>query len=191
MAGPYSTFQDIPQFPSWGAYQIDVAWNQVEFHLGDLAKSLNVDLSPDFQRGHVWTREQQISFVEFVLSGGKSGRDILWNCPSWHKPSNDKDTIVLVDGKQRLQAVREFMADRLPAFGSLHREFGGRLRGTMVRFSWHVNDLPTKRDVLEWYLALNSGGTVHTDDELNRVRGMLNAEVARSRVDDGSGVLRP
>lgn len=174
----YTSFQDIPQFTSWGHYYVDVEWMRIELHLEQFAQSLNVDLDPDFQRAHVWTREQQIAYVEFVLQGGATGRDILWNCSTWHSPAkgSDRDTIVLVDGKQRLQAVREFMANRLPAFGSLYREFGGVLRPSVARFVWRINDLATRQQVLEWYLSLNAGGTVHAPAEIARVRAMLAAE---------------
>ena len=40
-------------------------------------------------------------------------------------------------------------------------------------FRWHVNDLSTYSEVLQWYLDLNSGGTVHTEEELNRVQQLL------------------
>jgi hypothetical protein len=39
-----------------------------------------------------------------------------------------------------------------------------------------VNDLKTREEVLQWYLDLNSGGVVHTEEELNRVREMLEKE---------------
>ncbi|MCP4427239.1 MAG: hypothetical protein GY803_22350 [Chloroflexi bacterium] len=37
---------------------------------------MGVDISPDYQRGHVWTREQQTKYVEHILRNGISGRDI-------------------------------------------------------------------------------------------------------------------
>ena len=36
-----------------------------------------------------------------------------------------------------------------------------------------VNDLADYDDVLRWYLQLNSGGTPHTEDELEKVRQLL------------------
>ena len=38
---------------------------------------------------------------------------------------------------------------------------------------FNVNNLKTKKEVLKWYLEMNTGGTVHTKDELNKVKGML------------------
>jgi hypothetical protein len=36
-----------------------------------------------------------------------------------------------------------------------------------------INDLPTKKQVLEWYLQMNKGNVAHTDEELNKVKMML------------------
>jgi len=40
-------------------------------------------------------------------------------------------------------------------------------------FVFSMNTLRTKAEVLEWYLQLNSGGVVHTEAELKRVRKLL------------------
>jgi hypothetical protein len=38
---------------------------------------------------------------------------------------------------------------------------------------FNINDLKTKAEVLQWYLDFNTGGTVHSDEEITRVRKML------------------
>ena len=37
----------------------------------------------------------------------------------------------------------------------------------------HINDLQSEKDVLQWYLEMNSGGTPHTQEELDRVKLLL------------------
>lgn len=56
-------------------------------------KRYNLDLNPDFQRGHVWTKEQQISFCESLVrkSVGVSGKLISFNCPTFLK-TQEKDS---------------------------------------------------------------------------------------------------
>jgi len=83
--------------------------------------------------------------------------------------------MVLVDGKQRLNAVLRFLRNEIPAFGHFYREFKDKLSMTGPSFRWHVNDLKGKKAVLNWYLELNAGGTVHTDAELDKVRTMQEA----------------
>jgi len=82
--------------------------------------------------------------------------------------------MVLVDGKQRLKAVRSAMAGSIPVFGRRLAEYDDfksfTLRNTLTM---HIASLPTECEIIEWYLDLNDGGTVHTEQELEKVREML------------------
>jgi len=171
-------FADIPRFTSWGSYSVNVSWDYVEKTLDEYAKAVRVDLDPDFQRAHVWTAKQQSRYVEYILRGGKSSRDIYWNCKGWHLRM--EGPMVLVDGKQRLEAVRKFMANKLPAFGSTFSEYTDRMRLIETGFVFHVNDLATRAEVLQWYIDINAGGVAHTEAEIAKVRALLDAEAAPS-----------
>lgn len=177
-------------------YRVNVMWDYLEQHLehwaarGD-AGMAQLDLDPDFQRGHVWTIKQQIAYVEYILQGGMSGREIYFNCTGWMK--NWEGPFVIVDGKQRLHAARQFMADKLPVFGELYPkpvnglfddkgkiQYKGYLRSEIegrlslnAGFVFCVNDLKTRAEVLKWYLEMNTGGTPHTADEIGKVKVML------------------
>lgn len=132
-------------------------------------------MTPDFQRGHVWTEKQQWAYVEFLLRGGNSGRDLYFNCPSWHNqvPEGAYNEYVCVDGLQRITANRRFINGEIKAFGSYFSEYTDSLRLTQNTVRVHINDLKTRRDVLQWYLEMNAGGTPHTNKELQRVRALL------------------
>lgn len=170
-------FRDIPQLTSASPYAVDVGWSFLLEWLDRAVKEDKLDMDPEFQREHVWTREQQMRYVEFVLRGGQSGRDILTNCPGWMKQTTSMGPYVLVDGKQRLQAVQLFLTDKLPAFGSLRSAYTDSMRLHLPSFRWHVNSLETQAQVLAWYLENNAGGTPHTEKELNKVRAMLVKEI--------------
>ena len=165
---------DIPQFPI-SRYSITLGWN---FMLDYLERSIaqdGLDLDPDYQRPHVWTEAQQIAYVEYQLRGGVSGLDLWTNCPGWNN-----DLVVgeyeLLDGKQRITAVTKFLRSELKAFGYYYREYAGRLRISNPHFNWHVMVIATRAEVLQWYIDHNSAGTQHTDEELDRVRALLEAE---------------
>lgn len=168
---------DIPQFP-YGHYVVNVSWRYLESHL----ESWNippapVDLNPDFQRAHVWTEEQQRRYVEFQMRGGRTARRIVFNCPGWN--SDWHGPFVIVDGKQRLEAVRKFMRNELAVFdGHKRSDFVDDIKGLNINLEFEVNNLQTRAEVLQWYLDFNSGGVVHTEDELNRVRDLLAKEKA-------------
>jgi len=163
------SFQDIKPFFSWGSYEVDVSWVSLEDWISNFEQyGQEVDINPDFQRGHVWTEQQQIKFVEYKLRRGRSSGTLLWNCIDWN--GANKEPIQLVDGKQRITAVRRFMNNEIKVFNQFYKEFTGVLRMTgETRFKMHVNQL-------EWYLQLNNGGVVHTEEEINRVRQLLDDE---------------
>lgn len=177
-------FGDIPQFTRSASYGVDVSWPYLI--TGWLPQQLKdgLELDPDFQRGHVWTEEQQIRYVEFILRGGRTGRDIQTNHPGWHRGSIP-GPYVLVDGKQRIEAVSRFMRNEFRIFTSLdpkgegyfQSDFTGYMRH-YASFRWNVNDLKTREEVLQWYIDLNAGGVVHTSEEIERVRKLIEQERA-------------
>jgi hypothetical protein len=86
-------------------------------------------------------------------------------------------SLVLVDGKQRIEAVRAFMRDEISAFGSLCSAFADKLPPLCgPDFVFQVARLEHRSDILKWYLDFNAGGTPHSPEEINRVRDLLKAE---------------
>ena len=168
-------FQDIPQFTKAANYHVDVAWDYMfESWLPEMIAH-GLDIDPDFQRGHVWSEEQQIRYCEFVLRGGHSSKEIYINDPHWNKTFKEGEG-VLVDGKQRIEAARRFMQNEIKVFGHFRDEFTDHLDILKGRFSVNINDLSTKGEVYQWYLDLNDGGVVHTQDELDKVRKLMAKE---------------
>ena len=183
-------WRDIPKVERWGK-SFTVPWNDLENQLATYETETGLDLNPDFQRDHVWSRQQQIKYVEYVLRNGNLNRHIIFNCPGFLNTgdSNVTGPMLLIDGKQRLQAARLFIANKLPVFDGLYRKDftwdGSRhLRmPPLLSFTFYVNDLETRAEVLRFYLDLNTGGVVHSDAEIDRVRQLLAIE--NSKQDGG------
>lgn len=165
-------FQDIEPFMSSGSSGRDVCFGELEYELNRYQKDYDLDMNPDFQRGYVWTTQQKINYVEFVLRKGRSSKEFLFNCSGWVR--GELGQMVLVDGKQRISACLDFLHNKIPVFGCYYRDFRDSInRGHRYSFRFTINDLPTRKEVLKWYLQLNSGGTVHSEDDLNKVRELL------------------
>jgi hypothetical protein len=168
-------YNDIKKFTSFGRYHVNVSLVYLKEHL-DLQMDRRVaclDMNPDFQRAHVWSSKQQIKFVEHLLKEGQSGQVIYSNCSGWQ--NRYEGPYVLVDGKQRLTACLKFLDNEIPVFGNnYYKDFDKIPRG--IGLIWHVNDLKTRKEVLQWYLDLNSGGVVHTKEELEIVQNLLEKE---------------
>ena len=172
---PYISFQQVPRLME-GSYNATIPLNEVKNTLNFYDRSYGLDIDPDFQRVHVWTQDQKSAFVEHVLREGRN-TTIRWNCPGWNKtePNTKQGPVTLVDGKQRLYAILDFMDDHLPAFGRFISEWKGILSIT-CNLNFIMNDLETKAEVLKWYLELNRGNVAHTPDELDRVEELLRNE---------------
>lgn len=168
-------FADIPQFTRDGSYSADYPIDRLVTFIEDEQREDGLQLNPDFQRGHVWTEDQQIAYVEFLLRGGKTGRMIYLNCPSWRHPVQEGayNDFVVVDGLQRITALSRFFHNEIKVFGSYFSEYTDKIRCIRDTIRVNINDLKTKKEVLQWYVDMNAGGTPHSAEEIQRVRAMI------------------
>ena len=171
-------FLDIERFTDVGNYEVNMPLSHLERSV-DGWEEEGLEMNPDFQRGHVWTEDQQIAYVEFFLRGGMTNRVIYFNHPSWmHKSKTSYNDFVLVDGLQRITALLRFLRNEIKVFGTYLKDFEGEL-GTArshMNLKININQLQTKKEVLNWYIEMNTGGVVHTDEEINRVKILLENE---------------
>lgn len=135
---------------------------------------------PDFQRGHVWTRDKQIAFIEAIAKNSipKSLLTITLNCPDFEddRVKGDLSGFCIIDGLQRVTAVQEFVEGKFKVFGGTigyddfdYSSFSYKriaIRVQVFTFKW-------KKDLLKYYIAINSGGVVHADEEIDRVKKLL------------------
>ena len=163
-------FADIQKLTREGHYQINIPIKRLPSWIQDHVESDGLEMNPDFQRGHVWTEEQQIAYVEFLLRGGQSGRTIYFNHPGWM--GNFQGDFVCVDGLQRCTAICRFINNEIPVFGTLYKDFEDKLHSDPDVLV-NINDLKTREEVLQWYLEMNTMGTPHTKEELERVAKLL------------------
>jgi uncharacterized protein YndB with AHSA1/START domain len=147
----------------------------------DMSKAVDVNYTPDFQRGHVWTPDQQLKFTEALVRKFIPPHLLVvqFNYPHWrdHTPDSDlPNEIQCIDGLQRITAIRKFMAGEIKPFGlhvdQLQRTTLSFHRMTrVVRIQMHA--FTRKADLLQYYLDLNEGATPHAPEELSRVKAML------------------
>ena len=165
---------EIKRLTNRGSYQVDYKLNYLQKAIQEWQEE-GLDLCPDFQRGHVWTAEQQVAFVEYILRSGKTS-ELLFNTKGNY--ASTSEDFVCVDGLQRLTALLLFLEDKLPVFGGHTRSQieGIDLLLRELHLSFRINELLTRKAVLQWYLELNAGGTPHTDSEIDRVRDLLSKE---------------
>ncbi|MDH0436491.1 DUF262 domain-containing protein [Aeromonas caviae] len=166
-------------------YTIDASFRYIEHQLNGYEQDWGgLNLEPDFQRGHVWTHEQRVAFIEGIFRGtvGESQRIIQFNVPHWDDENHGGDLpneIQIVDGLQRLTTVRMFMAGEIAIFGGLKAsDLDGSkyaVNRPSYRLQFAIHNFANRADLLRYYLAINSGGTPHSTSEIERVKGLLAA----------------
>ena len=141
-----------------------------------------VDMHPDYQRGTCWSDDQCAKFMGFMAEGGSAPYVWIQRDPGYKKQDE------LVDGLQRITAVRRFYLNEVPMeltdgtrmylrdFSSEDQKMlcgnGGPV--LTIKYTKYEN----RADVLRFYIRLNRGGTVHSDAEIDRVRELLAKESA-------------
>ncbi|MYM92553.1 DUF262 domain-containing protein [Duganella vulcania] len=167
-------------------YEVDYDWSYFQQALDAYAKDYGgLDLNPDFQRGHVWTLQQKVHFIENVLRGvvSSSGSLVQFNCPNWDEYDYAGDLprgMQCIDGLQRITAVLEFIKGEVRPFGLTVADLAGSAFAIKSRFRFRVavHNFTRRADLLQHYLDLNAGGTPHSMDEIERVMHMRDEAVA-------------
>lgn len=75
--------KNIKPLIGFGTYQTHTSLSSLDRVIMNYIEEDGLILNPDFQRGHVWTEDQQIAYVEFKLKKGKDPSPILFNHPAW------------------------------------------------------------------------------------------------------------
>ena len=161
-------WKDIPKLTSCGHYEVSQDFSSLIDVLNRYINKYDLNLNPDFQRGHVWTKKQKVEFIEFLLKGGSTNNIIYFNHPGWM--GSFEGEFVIVDGLQRLTSCIEFLENKFKVFDCYSTEIEFREHSDLI---FNINNLKTKKEVLQWYLEINENSTPHTSEEINRVKELL------------------
>lgn len=153
---------------------------RVDYGLSSIPRFIEqygVDLNPDYQRHYVWSELQKQKFVGSVIQNHNSIPIFWFNTISLKRSE-------VVDGKQRISAILGWLNDEYPAICPCGETFwwrdcdkiGERNFSMYTTLKMYFVKL-SRVDVLKFYLSLNSGGTIHSEDDLNKVREMLSNNI--------------
>lgn len=119
---------------------------------------------PWFQRPPVWTPTQQSAFIESLYLGFPFGM-IVSTHGDEHPPEHQH---LLLDGQQRLTAVRAFLRGEIPAFGTFIHEYRPAAVDRLLDIptsGTHLIEPLTDEQLLDLYLRLSFGGTPHRPED--------------------------
>lgn len=93
-------------------------------------KNNDMDLQPDFQRGEIWTSQKKRKLIDSILRG--------WKIPPIHVVQDVKAIDEVLDGQQRLAAIRDFYDNIISIDGSIEPQ-----DETIIELDGlHYRDLP-------------------------------------------------
>lgn len=140
----------------------------------DLIKDGDIDLSPSFQRNLVWDKKQKCRLIESIL--------LRIPLPVFYFASDEEGLLSVVDGLQRLSAIRDFMDNKYPLSDleylsdscngkfyskepALDRKFYRRIQNTQIGIN--IIDASSPADVkYDVFRRLNTGGKPLNSQEL-------------------------
>ena len=130
--------------------------------------------NPDYQRDYVWQQSDKDSLIESCFKGREIGKFVFVRYPY---PDNFTEVL---DGKQRINALFEFCTSKFPYKGAFWHELSVRDRyefeGIMIQKVTLESQHFSRVDLLEIFLDVNAGGVPQSEEHLNKVRAMLDAE---------------
>jgi uncharacterized protein with ParB-like and HNH nuclease domain len=70
-------------------------------------------MNPPYQRISVWDREKQQRYIDSVINGFDIPNCIFMMIPLFNSQSGKYSRYAVIDGKQRLQALWDFMLEKI------------------------------------------------------------------------------
>ncbi|MFD7705668.1 DUF262 domain-containing protein [Streptomyces sp. NPDC059786] len=179
---------------------LNAADRQAREIVRSFTESFGLDLNPPYQRGRVWTVDQQIALVRSWLTGTPTGVVIFndrstaeWKAANGYDPyERDEPVYACIDGQQRISAAHAWFGDELPVPASWFEaehilQTEDTDDGPYVR--WSGLTLPRQRhfanrahltvatarvatvqEEAAIYLLVNGGGTPQTEADMDNAR---------------------
>jgi hypothetical protein len=171
----------------WQKSGVDMQWDSILAHVEGrgyfgVDNELPWDLNPDYQRGPVWTERQQSLYIGHHLMGGQVFPIYMQRDSTYRK--NEPEEVI--DGQQRIRAICAFMRNEIPARFLHEGEWmeiryldmtENEQRSASMSSKVVFLDLP-RAERLRFYLGANSGGTPHSEADLEKVARLLAKEDA-------------
>jgi hypothetical protein len=135
--------------------------------------------SPIYQRGYVWTLEDKQRLVKSIFNRADIGKFVLMQHPY---PEN---RLEVIDGKQRLNAIREFVEGRFEYEGKTWFQLSYNDKRSfydiMVQTCQLESDRIKKSDVLWLFLSVNAAGVPQTEEHISKVRELYEKTLAEEK----------
>ena len=167
--------------------RIDYFQTELPMLLNRMFDDYGIDLDPEYQRGNVWTLSQKQALIDSMFKNVDIGKFAIIK-RRWGKNPNEPETPFLsemLDGKQRLTAIYEFIIGKFKFKGLYFHELNPWDQNHIRRYKINLGETTplTKEQKLRHFLKLNTSGTPVSEEHLDKVRKMWLEECAERDFD--------
>jgi hypothetical protein len=124
--------------------------------------------SPDYQRDYVWTLEDKQRLIRSILDQMDIGKFVFLTRPY------PEHRLEVVDGKQRLNAIMEFIQGRFEYEGKTWFQFSrddkNSFKQLMIQQATLDSTKVSKSDILWLFLSINTGGVPQTEEHVAKAK---------------------
>ena len=133
-----------------------------------------VDMDPYYQRGYVWEQEDKELLIDSIFSNIRIG-ELVFAKRDYEVCQSSGSLYEILDGTQRLDALRGYYENRYPYHGYYFNDLGARDRHVFLERTIPVADLirPDEETILRCFLMLNRTGKRMDAAHLSSVEAML------------------
>jgi len=165
------TFKSIPRFEE----DRDITFYFSQRFISSLLHLLyysGVDLDTDYQRGVVWTHEQEVELIDSIFKNVDIGKFTVIK----RKFSEERTHYYeMLDGKQRTIALCRFFEGRFKYRGRTFQELHPRDQGHFEDYSISYAECGplTDEQKYRYFIKLNTTGQVIDPNHIEKVKGLL------------------
>lgn len=148
------------------------------FH-DDFRPMLSTDV--DFQRDRVWNDEQKENLIRSMLLGIPIGAIYINRCDVWdgQKLKYPELDNIIYDGKQRFTTILDFIdglfSVEIDGVNYFYDDLNFHEQKSLYDMTIPVvrTYFENKKDLIKFYLQLNTGGTHHSQEDIQKAKTIL------------------
>lgn len=136
------------------------------------------DKETPYQRDLVWTLQEKQLLIESIYNDIDIGKFVIRTRPFEYFYGKNKGSKDIVDGKQRLHTLYEFVNDEFPDInGNYWSDFSKIAQRKFFRFGrltyGQIGETATDEEVLKIFLNINFAGVQMSVEHINYVKSLL------------------
>lgn len=170
----------LPQF----TVKEDMRLNFFQSQLSSFSSSLyhfGVDMNPEYQRELVWELEDKQKLIHSIFNNIDIGKFVFIKRDYDSRKNATPHLMEILDGKQRLTAIKDFWEDRFQYNGFYYSQLHPRDQSHFDSFLISMAEVsnPTKEQIYRYFLRLNTSGKPIAQSHLDKVAGLLHGEIQK------------